>query len=63
MKNIKGNFEAALYELIQGLVHVSLPSNGACREEQALAQRLLRNWDKTRGNDWFTQTLKGENSG
>lgn len=58
MKNIEGDFEAALYQLIQSLSHVSWPSNGASREEQLLAQKLLREWDNTRGNDWFTQTLK-----
>ncbi len=41
---VVGNFDLALRNLIQGV------------KEGRTGSDLLYEWDKTRGNDWYTQT-------
>ncbi len=54
-KEIKGNFEQALQVLISQLVAAKYTSD--------IAFKILRDWDKNRGNDWFTSTkLKEQNN-
>jgi hypothetical protein len=46
-EGVTGNFEVALINLIS-----DLKDGKKCREI------LIYEWDKARGNDWFTQTRK-----
>mgnify|MGYP007088404590 CR=1 FL=1 len=59
MKEIKGDFDWALTNLISRLSTAkSHPTLGK------FATELLREWDATRGNDWYTATGKrGERDG
>ena len=47
MKEIKGNFEGALLNMLSRLT----------LSEYSKSQ-VLAHWDSERGNDWFTGTLK-----
>lgn len=54
-KEINGNFEQALQVLISQLVDAKYTSD--------IAFKILWDWDKNRGDDWFTSTkLKEQNN-
>ena len=53
-KHIKGNFTEALEILISRLARA--------KGSNKLAYELLYEWDQRRGNDWFTDTKKAQES-
>jgi len=57
-KGSNGNFDAALIQLISRLSDASNDFSGENSEIREFASSLLRNWDRTRGADWYTITKK-----
>lgn len=57
-KGSNGNFDAALIQLISKLSDASNDFSGEKSEIRKFASSLLRNWDQTRGTDWYTSTKK-----
>lgn len=51
---IKGDFEAALYQLIHSLAEEKQ------NNYNPFIIKLLNDWNYIRGNDWFTSTKKWE---
>lgn len=47
----KGSFEGALHNLLRSIKDEKDKTNN--REVYLLCARLLREWDSTRGNDWY----------
>lgn len=56
MKKIKGDFEFALQQLLIDLVNIK---DGQSNKS---ITGILIDWDSNRGNDWFTDTLRQEES-
>lgn len=59
-KGSNGNFDAALIQLIRKLSDASNFFSGEHSEVRKFARSLLRDWDHTRGTDWYTSTNKEE---
>src|SRR5690554_5144506 len=59
-KGSNGNFDAALIQLIRKLSDASNYFSGERSEVRKFARSLLRDWDHTRGTDWYTSTNKEE---
>jgi len=57
-KGSNGNFDAALIQLISKLSVASNYISGESPEVRKFARSLLRDWDHTRGTDWYTSTKK-----
>lgn len=55
MCKITGNFEVALQKLITSLIDSKLETKKSASE---LAFKLLSEWDRNRGTDWYTSTKK-----
>ena len=61
-KGSNGNFDAALIQLIRKLSDASNYFSGEHSEVRKFARSLLRDWDHTRGTDWYTITKKEEDA-
>jgi len=55
MNTVNGNFEAALLQLVADVV--DLNNN---KDKAKPAWKILSDWDKTRGTDWFKSTRRAE---
>lgn len=55
---VNGDFEIALFNMIN---HLSETADGQS-ENRDFAQEILSSWDKKRGNDWYTSTIRREES-
>lgn len=58
-KGSNGNFDAALIQLISKISDASNDFSGENSEIREFASSLLRDWDRTRGTDWYTGKEKG----
>ena len=61
MRGIKGNFDVAIHSLINKL---TVAENGLYQEDltpQEFAEKVLKEWDEDRGEDWYTSTTKRDN--
>jgi len=61
-KGSNGNFDAALIQLISKLSDASNYFSGENPDVRKFAYSLLRDWDYTRGTDWYTSTNKEESN-
>lgn len=57
-KGSNGNFDAVLIQLISRLSDASNFFSGENSEVRKFASSLLRDWDHTRGTDWYTGKKK-----
>ena len=57
-KDSNGNLDVALIQLISKLSDASNYFSGEHPEVRKFACSLLRDWDRTRGTDWYTSTKK-----
>lgn len=53
---VYGNFEIALFDMIN---HLSETADGQS-ENRDFAQKILSSWDRKRGRDWYTSTIRRE---
>lgn len=61
MSEFKGNFDVAIHSLINKL---SAAEGGLHQDDitlQEFAQKVLKEWDEDRGEDWYTSTTKRDN--
>lgn len=61
MSEFKGNFDVAIHSLINKL---AVAENGLYQEDltlQEFAEKVLKEWDEDRGEDWYTSTTKRDN--
>lgn len=61
MNQFKGNFDVAIHSLINKL---SLAERGLYQNDltiQEFAEKVLKEWDEDRGEDWYTSTTKRDN--